>query len=238
MNDAIARSSFLLSSVPQSSQSSLTKIRSWKEIWMARNIADLRDEIMIRDRCPSSARMRASFVHRSSSLSDFQRIFCHRPWPRETASRHSRPSSASKSCLSASSSLPFHVIVFALLYSNERPYTNPGWPVHSRRRICYMQEVFFFYARERLAFSPDRCVFCFVLAFTFLSFFFWRGTPCGERGVHRDVQMRTSDSPCLGGRGLKDGLRVHDARTSSFVDRGHEPRKFRVRPDAAGTEIY
>lgn len=32
----------------------------------------------------------------------------------ETASRHSRPSSASKSCLSASSSLPFHVIVFAL----------------------------------------------------------------------------------------------------------------------------
>lgn len=63
MNDAIA--SFLLSSVPQSSQSSLTKIRSWKEIWMARNTADLRDEIMIRDRSPSSARMHACIFRAS-----------------------------------------------------------------------------------------------------------------------------------------------------------------------------
>lgn len=66
---------------------------------------------------------------RSSILSDFLRIFCHRPGafkPRGTASVDSRPSSASKrSFVSASSSLPFHVIVFALL-SNERPYTNPG----------------------------------------------------------------------------------------------------------------
>lgn len=131
-----------------------------------------------------SARMRCiCFVHRSSSLSDFQRIFCHRP--RSRGNGESTQSSIFRIkkvvSLSASSSLPFHVIVFALIYSNERPYTNPGWPVHSRRRFCYMQEVFFFYARERLAFSPERCVFCFVLAF--LSFFLEGNTLRGAWGT-------------------------------------------------------
>lgn len=49
--------------------------------------------------------------------------------------------------------------------------------------------------------------------------------------------MRTGDFPGLGGRDLENGLRVHDARFSFFsARRGHEPQKFRIRPDAAGTE--
>lgn len=128
--------------------------------------------------------MRASLVHRSSSLSDFQRIFCHRPRSRGNG----EPTQSSifrikkLSLRFFLSSIPRHRLC-SLLYSNERPYTNPGWPVHSRRRFCYMQEVFFFYARERLAFSPDRCVFCFVLAFTFLSFFLEGNTLRGAWGT-------------------------------------------------------
>lgn len=53
--------------------------------------------------------------------------------------------------------------------------------------------------------------------------------------------MGTGDFPGLGGRDLEDGLRVHVVRFSFFFPppicrREHEPRKFRIRPDAAGTE--
>jgi len=88
---------------------------------MARNIADLRDEIMIRD--PSSARMRG-YLCIALRIS---RIFCEFSVIAPVAGNGESTvvHLPHQKLFSASSSLPFHVIVFALL-SNERPYTNPG----------------------------------------------------------------------------------------------------------------
>lgn len=83
---------------------------------MARNTADLRDEIMIRDRSLLSA-YAWLFVHRSSNLSDFLRIFCHRPGRGERRV-DSRPSSASKVVLRFFlSSIPRHRLCLYLATS-------------------------------------------------------------------------------------------------------------------------
>ncbi|KAL0123807.1 hypothetical protein PUN28_005968 [Cardiocondyla obscurior] len=88
-----------------------------------------------------------------------------------------------------------------------------------------------FSVRERLAFSPDRCIslrfiyylFFFFLAFSFslFSYFFFS----------------------FGGEHLAGSVGTGCASTSSgfyffflIRRRGHEPQKFRIRPDAAGTE--
>ena len=74
------RSRPVLSSLPHSRHSRVSRrYAREKRLWMARNTADLRDEINDTRPIPPSARMRGLFVHRSSNLSDFLRIFCHRP---------------------------------------------------------------------------------------------------------------------------------------------------------------
>lgn len=117
-----------------------------KEIWMARNTADLRDEIMITRTIPPQARNTLLWllgVHRFSNLSDFFCEFSVTVPPTAGNGESTVVHLPHQKFVSASSSLPFHVIVLLLYLSNERPYTYPGWPVHSRRRF-YMQEVFFF----------------------------------------------------------------------------------------------
>lgn len=182
-----------------------------------------------------------SIVHRFSNLSDFLRIFCRRPRPPGKRRVDSRPSSASKNCLRFFlSSIPRHRLCFCLATSvltliPGDPSTRVVALVTCRKCFSSMREI-----GSRLL-SPDRCVFRFVFFLSFTSFLlFWGGTPCGERGVHRDVQRRTGDFPgnFLGGRGP---WRTGCAPTTyaflfSLRRRGHEPQEFRIRPDAAGTE--
>lgn len=102
------------SSPSQSSQSSLTKISCArkKRLWMARNTADLRDEIMIRGPIPPQARTRWSYVASLFESLGFSANFL--PSPQVAGNGESTVVHLPHQKLfSASSSLPFHVIVFA-----------------------------------------------------------------------------------------------------------------------------
>lgn len=104
----------------------------------------------------SSARTRASSrrAHRFSSLSDFLRIFrARRPRPRGTRRVDSRPSSARQKL---SPLLPlFHSTSSSLLYlATSVLKLIPGDPSTRVVASVNMQEVFFFYRREKG--SPSR----------------------------------------------------------------------------------
>lgn len=137
---------------------------------MARNTADLRDEIMIRNRSLLSA-YAWLFVHRSSNLSDFLRIFCHRPGRGERRV-DSRPSSASKV---VSPLLPlFHSTSSSLLYLATSVLTLiPGDPSTRVVALITCRKCF---SSMREKGSPSRRigVFRFVFSFYFslFSFFF------------------------------------------------------------------
>lgn len=120
----------------QSSQSSLTKMRSWKEIMDDKEYrgSTRRDN----DTRPISLLQRVC-VHPSCIALRVSRIFSEfsAPVAGNGESTQSSIFRIKKSCLSASSSLPFHVIVFALLYSNERFLTLiPGDP--STRVVAFV----------------------------------------------------------------------------------------------------
>lgn len=82
-----------------------------------------------------------------------------------------------------------------------------------------MQEVFFFYARGKARASSRRIgVFFASFLFSFTPFLlFLGGTPCGERGVHRDVQRGTGDFPGVFWEvGVLRGRVARPRRTLSF----------------------
>lgn len=130
----------------------------------------IRDEIMIRNRSLLSA-YAWLFVHRSSNLSDFLRIFCHRPGRGETASRQSSIFRI-KSC---SPLLPlFHSTSSSLLYLATSVLTLiPGDPSTRVVALITCRKCF---SSMREKGSPSRRigVFRFVFSFYFslFSFFF------------------------------------------------------------------
>lgn len=149
----------------------------------------------------------------------FSANFLPSPRSRGTASRQSSIFRITKSC---SPLLPlFHSTSSSLLYLATSVLTLiPGDPSTRVVALITCRKCF---SSMREKGSPSRRigVFRFVFSFFFslfslFFFFFWRGTPCGGRGVQRDVQMGTGDFPGLGGRDLENGLRVHDARFFFF----------------------
>lgn len=117
-------------------------------------------------------------------------------------------------------------------------------------RFNYMQEVFFFYAREKGASRPFsrrrvdvfRFVFSFIFRFFSFSFAFLGGEHlAGSVGYSGTCKGGRATFQFLGGRDfLEDRSCVHEARSFFFFvarrEHGHKPREFRIRPDAAGTE--